>query len=133
MPFISASLKCCSRPIARDRGRPGRHDLDDVDALGGELANRRLALLDAGTDGRAQMRVIHGLRELGRKPVAASACPPMIERGSPETRMRGPGKRPSATASRTAVTALASPPRSRTVVNPPRAISSACVRPRVVA
>ena len=42
----------------------------------------------------------------------------MIDSGSPETLIRGPGKRPSATASRTAITVLVSPPRSRTVVNP---------------
>ena len=63
----------------------------------------------------------------------SSAWPPMIDKASPETLIRGPGKRPSPTASRTAITALVGPPRSRTVVKPARAISSACVRPSVVA
>ena len=47
---------------ARVENSAGRHELDDVDALGGEAANDLLALLDAGTDGGAEMRRFHRLR-----------------------------------------------------------------------
>ena len=45
----------------------GGHDLDDVDALGGELANYRRAFLDAGAHRRAQVCIVHRMRELGWK------------------------------------------------------------------
>ena len=66
-------------------------------------------------------------------PTVSSACPPGIDSGVPATRMRGPGKAPSSTASRIASEASSGPPASRTVVKPARAVISAFFRPVVAA
>ncbi len=38
----------------------GGHDLDHVDAAGPQFADDLLAFLDAGADGGAEMRIVHG-------------------------------------------------------------------------
>ena len=82
------------------------HDLDDVDALGGELLNYRRAFLDAGANAAEAQKCIVAAVARARaadrwRRIAVAAD---IE-GVARTLMRGPGKRPSATASRTAMTA----------------------------
>ncbi len=69
---------------ARIEHAAGRHELDHVDAGGGELAHDLLAFVDAGADGRVEMRFVDRFGELGRK---AGRCVGMAA----DDRKRGAG------------------------------------------
>ena len=112
----------------------GGHDLDDVDAGGGELAHHFLAFVGAGADRGIQVRLVDRRGEFRRKPRGGVGMAADDRQG--RARNLDPRAREAALGDGVANGddgAGIGPPRSRTVVNPPRAISSAWVRPSVVA